>query len=97
MNKPEHTIIVAFVVHADTRDQAQRMLMPMLPRGPVAGQLWEAGGEYIDSWWIAEDDRLDGSDCDSAVFVPMGTQSWRRAVVEGGGRIPCHNRPMTSG
>lgn len=28
----------------------------------------------IDSWWVAEDDREDGSDCDSAVFVPRGSQ-----------------------
>jgi hypothetical protein len=29
----------------------------------------------IDCWWIAEDDRHDGSDNDSAVFVPRGAQS----------------------
>lgn len=28
----------------------------------------------IDSWWIAEDDRHDGSDNDSAIFVPRGAQ-----------------------
>lgn len=31
-------------------------------------------GTDIDSWWIAEDDRLDGSDNDSAVFCPRGAQ-----------------------
>jgi hypothetical protein len=28
----------------------------------------------VDSWWIAEDDRQDRSDCDSAIFVPRGAQ-----------------------
>jgi hypothetical protein len=28
----------------------------------------------VDSWWIAEDDRHDGSDLDSAVFVKVGEQ-----------------------
>jgi len=29
----------------------------------------------IDAWWIAEDDRHDGSDNDSAIFVPRGGQA----------------------
>lgn len=29
----------------------------------------------IDCWWIAEDDRIDGSDNDSAIFVPWGAQA----------------------
>lgn len=29
----------------------------------------------VDCWWIAEDDRHDGSDNDSAIFVPRGSQS----------------------
>lgn len=28
----------------------------------------------IDCWWVAEDDREDGSDCDSAIFIPRGAQ-----------------------
>lgn len=31
-------------------------------------------GGPLESWWIAEDERYDGSDNDSAVFVPIGTQ-----------------------
>ena len=89
MAKQEHTIVVAFTVFAENREQAQRGLMPMLPRGPVMGQLWEEGGDCVDSWWIAEDDRLDGSDNDSAVFVPMGKQAaWARAVKATGDLDP---------
>lgn len=70
-----HTILVAFVVHGKDRAEAQRELMLRLPDpvddiySPVVKP-----HEVIDSWWIAEDDRIDGSDNDSAVFVPMGSQ-----------------------
>lgn len=59
-----HTILVAFCVNADTREAAQRLLMRRLPRCDADFHT------TIDSWWIAEDDRVDGSDNDSAVFVP---------------------------
>lgn len=70
-----HTILVAFVVNAASEDEAQRMLMPRLPN-PYAD-----GHAVIDSWWIAEDKRCDGSDNDSAVFVPKGEQDkWYERV-----------------
>lgn len=70
-----HTILIAFVVHGTDRADAQRELMLRLP-DPVSDKYWPSVGphEVIDSWWIAEDDRIDGSDNDSAVFVPMGSQ-----------------------
>jgi hypothetical protein len=34
-----------------------------------------------DVWWIAEDDRHDNSDNDSAVFVPPGMQRAVREMV----------------
>ena len=37
------------------------------------------------SWWIAEDERSDRSDCDSAVFVPMGRQAEARALLRAAG------------
>jgi len=63
MSKP-HTILVAFVVNAGSRELAQRLLMRRLP------QCENDFHTTIDSWWIAEDDRIDGSDNDSAIFVP---------------------------
>ena len=75
MDDDEHTILVAFTVYAPTWEQAQRLLMDRLPN-PEAD-----GPAVIDSWWIAEDERYDGSDNDSAVFVPMGKQlAWRMEV-----------------
>ncbi len=35
----------------------------------------------VEEWWIAEDDRHDGSDNDSAIFVPRGSQQDMRAVI----------------
>lgn len=70
----EHVILVAFTVIADDFEAAQRDLMDVLPQ-PQAP--WNRG---LTSWWIAEDERYDRSDNDSAVFVPMGTQSDRAGL-----------------
>lgn len=68
---PAHTILVAFTVHAPDWTAAQSALMQQLPN---CRDFPGVGG--IDSWWIAEDSRIDGSDNDSAVFVPMGRQAF---------------------
>jgi len=75
----EHTILVAFTVDAqpfeseDGRPLAELVLHDRL--GQVRGRtLTDRGTFEVTSWWVAEDDRHDGSDNDSAVFVPMGTQ-----------------------
>jgi len=60
-----HTILVAFAVNAATREQAQQVLMSRLPNPESDGHA------TIDCWWIAENDRIDGSDNDSAIFVPF--------------------------
>jgi hypothetical protein len=39
------------------------------------------GDSAIDCWWIAEDDRHDGSDNDSAIFIPRGAQQDMAHVV----------------
>ena len=78
MDYTEHTILVAFTVYAPTWEQAQRLLMDRLPNP------WLADGHaVIDSWWIAEDERYDGSDNDSAVFVPKGKQVVWQMEVDG--------------
>lgn len=75
MDFTEHTILVAFTVYAPTWEQAQARLMRQLPSPD------HPGVDGIDSWWIAEDERYDGSDNDSAVFVPKGKQVvWQMEV-----------------
>ena len=77
----EHTILVAFTVEADTREQAHENLLITLP---------EPNG-FLDSWWVAEDDRTDGSDCDSAVFVHQGKQHDASLALARLGYTPEHN------
>jgi hypothetical protein len=62
----EIVVLVGFTVNANSMSEAQARLMINLPPPETLGP----GG----SWWIAEDDRYDGSNNDSAVFVPKGTQ-----------------------
>lgn len=63
----EETFLVAVTVtNADTRRDAELDLHEALKT------IIHTRG--ITEWWIAEDDRLDGSDNDSAVFVPYGEQ-----------------------
>lgn len=81
----EHVILLAVSVTAPDRARAERWLHTMAPR-PYA--MYGADGTHVDSWWVAEDDRRDGSDCESAVFIPGDrgngiTQSEaRRLLVE---------------
>lgn len=73
----EFVILVAVHVTAANREAAHRTVMDSLPR---------PGSEYADSlveaWWIAEDDRQDGSDNDSAVFVNPGSQHRASVLLE---------------
>lgn len=63
-----YSILVAFCVQGTSFHDAQRRLVERLPNPE------DDGHATIDSWWIAEDDRIDGSDNESAVFVSYGTQ-----------------------
>jgi len=63
---PEHTFLVAFVVDTAKREDAEEYLRNLLPDPNLH--------EALDCWWIAEDDRRDGSDNDSAFFVEKGRQ-----------------------
>lgn len=61
----EHVFLVAVSIVDADRDKAQGRLQSWLSRPGVTS---------IAEWWIAEDDRTDGSDNDSAVFVKPGAQ-----------------------
>lgn len=72
-----HTILVAVVVQGHDRESAERHLHDVLP---TPGE-----DNDIDSWWIAEDERYDRSDCDSAVFCGVGNQHKARDLIEKAG------------
>lgn len=60
-------VLVAFEVCADDMEDAQQQLMDkLLPNAPFSREYTE----WLDSWWIAMDERYDRSDLESAVFVP---------------------------
>ena len=77
----EETFLVAVVVEVEddvTRAEAEKGLYAHLP---VAGkEVWSAGPYKagtnprllgsVECWWVAEDDRQDRADNDSAIFVP---------------------------
>lgn len=59
----EHVFLLAVVVPAHSRVEAEQRLMSTI--------LWAAPNTEC---WVAEDDRRDRSDNDSAVFVKPGAQ-----------------------
>lgn len=71
----EHVFLTAVVVAAKDRETAEKYLHKMLPDAePWTEEGVAQGVGGIDSWWVAEDDRRDRSDCDSAVFCIPGKQ-----------------------
>ena len=74
---PTHVILVAVEVYGLTRAGAQQTLRGELAEHPVS-----ASDSPIESWWIAEDFRVDRSDRDSAVFVSKGFQARASRLLE---------------
>lgn len=70
---PYETILVAFAVEGATVSERHERLVDAL----VEANFVHDTHLPIDSWWVASDHRTDGSDNDSAVFVPMG---WAHTV-----------------
>lgn len=72
----EYTILVAFTVEGESRQQAHERLMERLPRDPLA--LYDP----IIEWWVAEDERYDKSDNESAIFIPSAfSQDYAYAII----------------
>lgn len=69
-----HVILVAFEVEGTDWHDAQMNLIDTLPKPSAT--------HSVECWWIAEDERYDGSDCDSAVFVPMGMQKPTTKLID---------------
>lgn len=82
-DRPEHIITVGFSVRGQSREDAHRNLHRVLPVPTESPDL--------EQWWVAEDDRLDGSDNDSAVYIPMGSQAAVSRLLAAAGLTPPHN------
>jgi len=86
----EHVILVAVTATAPSREEAEQMVCRHLPRpGLIDATL--PGEPRIESWWVAEDDRRDRSDNDSAVFVHPGAQAKASKVLYDLGLTPACN------
>lgn len=71
-------VLVAFKIDEDNMRHAQELLMMLLPNPTSYNSV-------IGSWWIAEDERYDKSDKDSAVFVNPGCQEKARKMLKANG------------
>lgn len=76
----EHVILVAITVEASSRQDAMSAVLDALPN---LGDSEVYRNTPLESWWIAEDDRIDNSDCDSAVFVHPGRQQHAVQLLHG--------------
>ena len=83
----ETVVLAAFSVYGtDTRDaqhNLQGRLRPLL--------MSQDDRSPIECWWIAEDNRDDGSDNDSAVFVKPGAQTLASKLLMLAGLTWNHN------
>lgn len=71
----EHTFLVAVTIEGNDREHAEARLQTIMPI------IDEHGDGVPVEWWVAEDDRRDGSDCSSAVFVTAGRQVEAREAL----------------
>ena len=79
------TVLVAAQVHAPSMQAAQQLLMDKMLVRPNSDAFPE-----LECWWIAEDERYDGSDNDSAVMVYMGKQDeWAEKFAKYRDFPPC--------
>lgn len=79
-DRPAHVVLVAFTVHANDMEQAQKQLMSQLPNCKD-----NPGVAGIDSWYIAMDERHDGTkpeDGSSASFRDFGERSYLKGRIE---------------
>lgn len=67
----EHVILVAFTVgNYDGSDWTFKEAQKWLMKHALSPILRNKDKDV--TWWIAEDERYDRSDCGSAIFVPNG-------------------------
>jgi hypothetical protein len=80
----DHVILVALQISgAASRAEAEKYLVSRLPRPEDY-----RAGPLLECWWVAEDDRHDGSDNDSAVFVTPGKQHLASRFLRNAGYTP---------
>lgn len=82
-------LLVAFDISGPNTKATHEWLMNQLPDlgdGETQEDM-EANGINIDSWWVANDERFDYSDTDSAIFVRKGEQRVGRKTLRANGLV----------
>jgi hypothetical protein len=78
-NEKFHDVLmVAFDLKGPNAQNVHQWLMDQMPE---TGDHGDFGEINLDAWWVANDERFDGSDTDSAVFVPKGQQNECRQIL----------------
>lgn len=75
-------LMVAFDLSGNNAQEVHEWLHAQLPAGDES-----YGDIHLDAWWVANDERFDGSDCDSAVFVTKGNQKAARKLLRAHGLL----------
>lgn len=75
-------ILVAFDISGRSRKHVEEFLTPYFPN-PNQHEMLEDAGIGMDSWWFADDTRVEHTDADSAVFVTKGKQDEARRSLRG--------------
>lgn len=85
--------LVALQMNGDMpRERMEEAMRRLLPRPGV-----HSDGAELECWWVAEDDRNDGSDNDSAVFVRPGKAHTAWRILEAADLSSIHNEPLAGG
>lgn len=83
LDKGFHDVLmVAFDISGPSAEKTHAWLQEQMP--DLSDEFIEAAnkrGIQLDSWWVANDERFDFSDQDSAVFVAKGLQSQARELL----------------
>lgn len=87
-NKPFHDVLmVAFDLKGRSARDVHEWLQSVMPGGDSTYKSLNHGDIHLDSWWVANDERFDRSDCDSAVFVSKGNQRVARQLLRDAGLV----------
>jgi hypothetical protein len=78
-------LMVAFDLRGSNAKSVHEWLHEQMPKPGI--HPGHSADIDLDSWWVANDQRFDRSDCDSAVFVTPGCQEEARKLLRGHGLV----------
>lgn len=73
-------LLIAFDISGPSPEACENFIKNYLP--DAGDHTYKSEKFYLDSWWAANDQRFDGSDTMSAVFVSKGSQKQARELLK---------------